>query len=35
MREEKSRELRQNYITELLNQHPLAINEIELIKLAK
>jgi peptidylprolyl isomerase len=35
MREEKSRELRQNYITELLKQHPLAINEIELIKLAK
>jgi peptidylprolyl isomerase len=35
MREEKSRELRQNYITELLKQHPLAINEIELMKLAK
>ena len=35
MREEKSRELRQNYIAELLKQHPLAINEIELMKLAK
>ena len=35
MREEKSRELRQNYITELLKQYPLAINEIELMKLAK
>jgi parvulin-like peptidyl-prolyl isomerase len=35
MREEKSRELRQNYITELLKKHPLAINEIELMKLAK
>jgi peptidylprolyl isomerase len=35
MREEKSHELRQNYITELLKQHPLAINEIELMKLAK
>jgi peptidylprolyl isomerase len=35
MREEKSRELRQNYITELLKKHPLAINEIELMKLGK
>lgn len=35
LREEKSRELRQNYIAELLKKHPLAINEIELMKLAK
>jgi len=35
MREEKSRELRQNYIVELLKKNPLAINEIELIKLEK
>ena len=35
MREEKSREMRQNYIAELLKRHPLAINEIELMKLAK
>ena len=35
MREEKSREMRQNYIAEILKQHPLAINEIELMKLGK
>jgi peptidylprolyl isomerase len=35
MREEKSRELRQNFIAELLKKHPLAINEIELMKLGK
>lgn len=35
MREEKSREMRQSYIAELLKKHPLAINEIELMKLAK
>lgn len=35
MCEEKSRELRQSYIAELLKQHPLAINEIELLKLSK
>jgi len=35
MREEKSREMRQSYIAELLKKHPLAINEIELMKLTK
>jgi peptidylprolyl isomerase len=35
MREEKSRELRQNFIADLLKKHPLAINEIELMKLGK
>lgn len=35
MREEKSRDLRQNYIADLLKRHLLAINEIELMKLGK
>lgn len=35
MREEKSREMRQSFVSELLKKHPLAINEIELMKFAK
>ena len=33
LRMEKSRISRQEFITELLKKHPLAINEIELLKL--